>query len=75
MDAYIARMQDYKIARKWVQTVRAGTNCWRCLGRVVRTSSTARADALQQPKECFLIGVGKHPDGGREASERETESI
>ena len=35
-----------------------------CLGRLIRTSSTARPDASHQPKECFFTPLRKHPDGG-----------
>ncbi len=42
---------------------------------LVRTSSTPRSDALQQPKECFLSVEGMLPYPPKEASERRLQSI
>ena len=41
----------------------------------VQTSSTARTNALYQSFRCFLIGVKKHRNGRKEASEREKGSV
>jgi len=46
-----------------------------CLGRLVRTSSTVRSDALHESKECFLTPLRKHRNGGCEALERAMQSI